>query len=529
MPPSASPSFIVIGSGIAGLRAAIACASRGPVVILTKSDPGEGSTGYAQGGIAAAVGPDDSPERHAADTIAAGDGLSDGRAVEVLVGEGPRYVRELIDWGAAFDRAADGSLELAREGAHSVRRVLHAKDATGREIARALAARLRGHPGITVIDHAIAVQLIVEDRQVAGVRYLDQSGRLSEVRAKTTLLATGGAGQIYRETTNPAVATGDGVSLAYLAGARVTDLEFVQFHPTALAVPDAPRYLLSEALRGEGARLVNEAGEPFMPRYDPAGDLAPRDRVARAIVLEAERTGAPIYLTLAHLRADDVRARFPLIAKLCERAGLDLATDRLPVGPAAHYFMGGVVTDLSGRTSLRGLYAAGEAAWTGVHGANRLASNSLLEGLVFGGRAGDAMAAGEQADWPEPIGVGRQDPAPDGVPLTHAISEAELRDLMWKRAGVFRERHGLTAALELLDPACAAVTTQLNEGRAFSPATWRLASLVIVSRLVASAALRREESRGAHARSDFPVRDDLNWNKHVVEEFDQVGTLKPEV
>jgi L-aspartate oxidase len=512
-----SADFLIIGSGIAGLRAAVELAPHGRVLVLTKSEPRAGSTGYAQGGIAAALGSDDSPSLHAADTLAAGDGLCDPPAVRVLVQEGPRYVEELLAWGAAFDRRPDGSLDLAREGAHAVRRVLHARDATGREIGRTLAKQLVSQPSVTIVPHSLAIQALVQDGVVVGARFLDAQGTLQEARAGATLLATGGAGQIYRETTNPDVATGDGIALAYLAGARVADLEFVQFHPTVLAVPGQPRYLLSEALRGEGARLVNADGEAFMRRYAPEGDLAARDRVARAIVSEADRTGAPVYLTLAHLPTDTVRTRFPHIADLCRRAGLDLATDRLPVGPAAHYVMGGVATDLDGRTSIPGLFAAGEAACTGVHGANRLASNSLLEGLVFGGRAGARMRDWKRGDWPNPQSAPIADPVPAGQTPALTVSEQALRDLMWTHAGVFRDRPGLEAASAVVEPAWSTLAESLARGARIDAQAWRRISLLVVSRLVVRAALRREESRGAHWRNDFPRIDDLHWKRRVDE------------
>jgi L-aspartate oxidase len=509
--------YLIIGSGIAALRAAASLAGAGDVLILTKGGPREGNTGYAQGGIAAAVGPDDSPESHLRDTLAAGDGLCDERAVAVLVEEGPRYVRELIDWGARFDRAADGSPALAIEGAHSVRRVLHARDATGREIGRVLWTRVAPMANVRVLDYARAVSVIVEDGRCAGVRFLQEDGSLGVARARCTLLATGGAGQIYRETTNPPVATGDGVAIAYVAGAAVADLEFVQFHPTALDVPGQPRFLLSEALRGEGARLVNADGEPFMLRYDPAGDLAPRDRVARGIAREAQRTGKPVYLTLAHLDPAFVHERFPLISSACRQAGLDLATDRIPVGPAAHYVMGGVVTDLDGRTTIPGLLAAGEVACTGVHGANRLASNSLLEGLVFGARAGAAMrSAREQpidgvtlGGFAEAETYEKRGEPPFLANKGDSLSATAIQDLMWRHVGLFRDAAGLHAALIRLESAWLALAHQLDD--------WQAASLLTVGRLIARAAFRRQESRGGHFRLDFPERDDRRWHRRILE------------
>jgi L-aspartate oxidase len=514
--------FLIVGSGIAGLRAAVELAGAGDVLILTKAEPREGNTGYAQGGIAAAVGPDDSPDLHLRDTLAAGDGLCDEAAVRVLVDEGPPYVRELIDWGVAFDRDAAGEPALAIEGAHSARRVLHAHDATGREIARVLWARASSMPRVAAHAHARVVEVIVRDGACAGVRFLDDDGTVGEARAGAVLLATGGAGQVFRETTNPPVATGDGVAMAFRAGAAVVDLEFVQFHPTALSVPGQPRFLLSEALRGEGARLVNAAGECFMPRYDPAGDLAPRDRVARAIVREAERTGAPVSLSLAHLDPDFVHSRFPGISDACRRAGLDLARDPVPVGPAAHYVMGGVQTDLDGRTTLPGLYAAGEVACTGVHGANRLASNSLLEGLVFGARAGAAMKSADQPgrrgaarDGGE-AGAGAAGPGP-GAGDARDLTPEDVQDLMWRSVGLFRDRAALAAAAGTIEAAWRADDARLRDGARQDAPAWRRTSLLTVGLLIARAALRREESRGGHYRTDFPRRDDIHWKRRVPE------------
>jgi L-aspartate oxidase len=504
--------FLVIGSGIAGLRAAISLAETGDVVMLTKADPRESNTGYAQGGIAAAIGPDDSPELHFSDTIAAGDGLCLGDAVRVLVTDGPKYVRELIEWGVAFDRDSLGEPALGREAAHSVRRVLHARDTPGREIGRVLWQKVQLHPRVRVFDDALAMSLAIDGARCRGATFVDRDGRLQDVEASRTLIATGGAGQVFRETTNPAIATGDGIAMAFEAGARVADLEFIQFHPTALSVEGAPRFLLSEALRGEGARLVNAEGERFVQRYEPAGDLASRDLVARAIVREVARTNAPVFLSMAHLDPDYVRRRFPAIGEVCRQAGLDLATDRIPVSPAAHYVMGGIETDLDGRTSIAGLFAAGEAACTGVHGANRLASNSLLEGLVFGARAAEAMAGLLAtptlfAEPGEPTSLRHADAGdPPAAPA--------VRDLMWRHAGLLRSRdalHGLVARLSAWWGCLARTPAAAVSDREFR----RLSSLVIVSLLISRAALRREESRGGHFRTDFPYRDDIHWQKHV--------------
>ena len=382
--------FLVVGGGVAGLRAAAGLAEAGKVLVVTKEGLAESNTAYAQGGIAVAMDGEEDVALHLADTIAAGDGLVNPRAAAVLVEQGPKRVEELLEWGTGFDRE-QGHLMRTREGAHSRPRILHAHgDATGWEIAASLLRHVRGLEPVELMEWATTVDLIVANGRVVGATLLDRDGVLHEVRARAVLLASGGAGQVFSDTTNPAVATGDGIAMAYRAGAELMDMEFMQFHPTAFALEGAPRFLMSEALRGEGAWLVNAQGERFMQRYHPGLELAPRDVVARAIGREG--MDGPVYLDMRAVGATmDLKARFPGISAFLQGYGLELARDLIPVRPAAHYLMGGVRTDVHGRASIPGLFVAGEAACTGVHGANRLASNSLLEGLVFGALAAEAM------------------------------------------------------------------------------------------------------------------------------------------
>lgn len=526
--------FVVVGCGIAGLRAAIGLGEAGRVLVLAKAKLTETATQVAQGGIAAALSDEDEIGLHEQDTLKAGDGLCDAEAVRVLVEEGPKYIQELIEWGTQFDRAGT-KLAFTREGAHSRSRVLHAHgDSTGMEISRALFAKAKTLPEIEIRAHAFTTELIVDGGRVAGLRFLDEKEKqLQEVRAGAVLLASGGAGQVYRETTNPAVATGDGLAIAYRAGAVLSDLEFVQFHPTALATKGAPRFLLSEALRGEGGVLRNMNLDRFMQHYHESAELAPRDVVARAMLMEMQKTGADfVYLDMTDKDASYVKKRFPRIYETCLGHGLDITDDLIPVRPAAHYMMGGVQTDLYGRTSLPGLYAAGETASTGVHGANRLASNSLLEGLVFGARAGVAMAAevkptgraaakaasaakhansGQENPGDEKPAQSGESPRPEAG--ANAAVVEKIRNVMWKKVGILRDGKELAAAVEKLEKLASEVNGKAD---ATDRAAHEAANLRVVAELIAKSALAREESRGSHYRGDFPFRNDEDYQKHSV-------------
>lgn len=517
---------IVVGSGIAGLTTALRLRRRvDRVLLVTKTVLDEGSTAWAQGGIAAVMSPDDSPEEHIHDTLVAGVGLCDVDAVRALVNEGPDAVWDLIAIGADFDRGETGKIALTREGGHHRDRILHAGgDATGREISRALIAaldRVRDDPGIEVIEHALVVDLLSDDDgRVSGVTlHVIGEGQVDGVgaaQARAVVLATGGLGQIYASTTNPAVATGDGMAAALRAGAELTDLEFVQFHPTVLYLGEGStgqQPLISEAVRGEGAFLVDADGTRFMKGRHPLADLAPRDVVSRAIIERMRATGTDhVFLDCRHLGASFLEQRFPSIVERCRELGFDPATELLPVAPAQHYASGGVRTDLLGRTSLEGLYACGETSCTGVHGANRLASNSLLEGLVFARRIADdltrRLAAGEL---PEPTPVSPA-PAPSDQPaLVRGKRRLAVQRAMTAGAGSVRSRSSLETTLARLGELAGA-----DDGKTGSPKSWETTNLVHLGQALTLAASLREETRGGHVREDFPERDDANFLHHTV-------------
>jgi L-aspartate oxidase len=502
---------VVVGSGIAGLSAALTAAPRARVAVVTKGALDDGCSRYAQGGIAAAVGDGDSPELHFEDTMAAGRGLCHPDAVRVLVEEGPARIRQLIEWGVAFD-TQDGALLLAQEAAHSRPRILHARgDGTGLEVETALIRRLRAS-GARVIEHAdVTGILTTTDGIGCGVAITTDASQsfTTSLTSAAIVLASGGAGRLWRNSTNPDSATGDGVALGYAAGADVAGMEFAQFHPTALALDGAPRFLISEAVRGEGAWIVNRDGKRFVLDVDPRGELAGRDVVARAIWEELERSGERcVFLDCSPLGAR-AAVRFPTIAATCARYGLDITREPIPVSPAAHYMIGGVRTDLDGATTVPGLYACGEVACSGVHGANRLASNSLLESLVFSQRAVHAALGWAAESPPARAAPMKRSAAPRTSTLDHRDGWNTLRDALWTGAGVVRDADGLGAAARECDAVAAATAG------ATTLSTMQLHAAASTASLVCAAALAREESRGCHLRSDLPQASD-QWHGDLV-------------
>jgi L-aspartate oxidase len=505
--------FLVIGSGVAGLRAALELGRAGRVIMLTKGHPLQSNSIFAQGGVAVALSEEDDVAIHLTDTLKAGHGLCRREAVRVLVEEGPDRIQELIRWGAKFDKTG-GKFAFAREAAHSRSRILRARgDATGNEMVRVLMAQAARHKHIRRLDYHFTVDLVVEDGRCCGAAVLDEnSGERFILPAKAIVLSTGGAGQIYARTTNPPNATGDGMAMAFRAGAQLQDMEFVQFHPTALYVPSSPPFLLSEAMRGEGGQLRNNKGEVFMHRYHPLGALAPRDIVARAIWAEMATTRARhVYLDVTHLGTEFVKRRFPTIYSTCLRHDIDITEEWIPVSPSAHYMMGGVWTDLNGATTLPGLFAAGEVACSGVHGANRLASNSLLEGLVFGMRAGMAAVSWAGNHTIPTLATDRlqkrQDPC-------ERLDDAEklrssLRRVMWGQVGIIRSRESLIRATAQL-----ARWKRMVSKPFATRADLEAKNMVEVAGCVAEAALWRENSVGAHFRSDFPESRRPGWRQH---------------
>ncbi len=496
---------LVIGSGVAGLhtawRAAEQCDNPGDVILLTKQSLLDSASSYAQGGIAAALGAGDSPALHRQDTLAAGGALCDSEAVEVLVTEGPSRVQELRAAGAHFDVGPRGELLLGREAAHSERRIVHAHgDRTGAEVVRLLVTRVCADNRITVLEHARALELMVENGECYGAR-VNAGGKAVEIIAASTVLATGGSGQVFRHTTNPTVATGDGYALAHRAGAELTDMEFIQFHPTALDTPESPLVLISEAVRGEGALLLDADGRRFMPLVHEAAELAPRDIVARAVV-RAQRDTGQVFLDATHL-GESFATRFPGIFAVCMARGIDPRRDRIPVTPAAHYTMGGVVTDLVGRTSVSRLYAVGEVACTGVHGANRLASNSLLEGLVFAERVAHEVVSAPGLER-APSARAWSIPARPDSRVTESAAK-RIRTLMWEHAGLERTQTGLRTCLDALER----IEAKLPAGATDE------ANMALTARLITEAALLREESRGGHYRADFPSPSGAFAERHV--------------
>jgi L-aspartate oxidase len=516
--PKDTPHFftdiLVIGAGIAGLRAALEVPSDLRVLVVTKDSVQQSNSTYAQGGIAGVMSPEDRFENHIEDTLTAGAGLCDRQIVELVVREAPNQISDLVRWGTQFDEE-NGQLALTREGGHSHRRIVHALgDATGFEVMRAIITRARQAPHVTIWDSTFTVDLLTHEGHCVGALVMRPRREKLLIWAKQVILASGGAGMVYRETTNPPVATGDGMAAAYRAGAEMRDMEFMQFHPTILYVAGSSRHLITEAVRGEGAYLRDKDGKRFMLDADSRAELAPRDVVAQAIFRSMEETQHPnVYLDLTHLDPERVHRRFPGIDRFCRGFGLDITRDLIPVRPGAHYMIGGVKIDANGRTTLPGLWAAGEVSSSGLHGANRLASNSLLEGLVFGALCGRG-AAGEARQMPDLLRA---------LPLSHQIDAGTeetldvadvtnaLRSLMVRKMGIVRERQSLAEAEQSITFWC-----RYALPRAFgTQAGLELQNLLTVARLMIWAAIQREESRGVHFRSDFPSRDDAHWARHL--------------
>lgn len=525
--------LLVIGGGVAGLRAAMEADPSLSVLIVTKDVLRESNSSYAQGGIASVLGPEDEFENHVRDTLIAGGGLCDQAVVESVVREAPVHIRDLIAWGTRFDLADDGELQLGREGGHSHNRIAHAfGDATGREIMRAMRHHARETLAAQIWENTFTIDLLTvpDDTDPAapeecrGALVWNAEHGKTFIWAKQTILATGGAGQLYRETTNPPVATGDGHALAYRAGAELADMEFMQFHPTVLYIAGSSRSLITEAVRGEGAWLVDSAGIRFMPEYDDRAELAPRDIVSQSIVQRMEATQHPcVYLDMTHLDAQHIRKRFPGITNTCRQFGIDITNDRIPVRPGAHYMIGGVRVDERGATSVPRLWAAGEVTSSGLHGANRLASNSLLEGLVYGGRAGAAAAAAaaDEADSFHAIPLENGVIDPPSEPLDLDDIRNSLQSLLWRSAGVWRDADRLADALESIRRwRWYVLGRQLT-----TPAGWELQNLVEVAELVIRAALAREESRGVHLRTDFPKSDESLERRRVRSNRSKAGPV----
>jgi L-aspartate oxidase len=513
--PHLFTDVLIVGGGIAGLRAALVDLPQGlEVLVVTKDSIQQSNSTYAQGGIASVLSPEDRFENHIEDTLTAGGGLCDKAVVEMVVRHAPEQINDLIQWGTKFDEE-NGQLALTREGGHSHRRIVHALgDATGAEVMRAVIERARQAPRVTLWDDTFTVDLLTHQRRCVGALLWRPGQGKMLVWAKATVLASGGAGMVYRETTNPPVATGDGMAAAYRAGAELRDMEFMQFHPTVLYVAGSSRYLISEAVRGEGAYLRDRHGKRFMLEEDPRAELAPRDVVAQAIVRRMEKTRHPnVYLDLSHLERALVKRRFPAIDGVCRGFGLDITRDLIPIRPGAHYMVGGVTVDAEGRTTLPGLWAAGEVTSSGLHGANRLASNSLLEGLVYGASCGRGAAA-EAARLPDTFTAlplrSQFEPDTNGTLDVTDITNS-LRSLMVRNMGVVRDRAGLEQAEQDVAFWCRYALAREFDSRA----GWELQNLLTIARLMIASALKREESRGVHFRADFPARDDEHWQRHL--------------